>query len=341
MCAMKGLPFLLLIAAVALNSCTSALTRPGSPRNVRQLTTNGTHAEAYWAPDGSKLVLMGLRQGDRADQIYTLVLNSGELKRISNGQGKKTCGYFLRDGRLIYSSTHHHSADPPPPPDRSKGYGWPLYRTFDIFRRERDGSLTQLTNSDGYDAESTASPDGKRIVFTSHREDGIGLWTMNIDGTGLKQVTQREGYAGGAFFSPDSRRLVYRAFYPDTEEEKAQYRKMVRERMLRPVNLEIYVSDADGSNERQLTDNGHTNWAPVFHPNGRAIVFMSNKDQEKKRYFSLYEMDLEGKNVRRLTHGEHFDGFPHFSPDGKRLVFVSDRNAKSRRDLNVFLADWR
>ena len=76
-------------------------------------------------------------------------------------------------------------------------------------------------------------------------------------------------------------------------------------------------------------------------PDGRTIVFMSNKDQEKKRYFSLYAMNLDGSGIRRLTEGAHFDGFPHFSPDGRRLVFVSDRNATSRRDLNVFLADWR
>lgn len=328
-------------ALLLLAGCARMPVTPGGVHDLRQLTTNGTHAEAYWSPDGSKLVLMGLREGDRADQIYTLDLETKALTRISNGQGKKTCGYFLPDGRLIYSSTHHHSPDPPPPPDRSKGYGWPLYRTFDVFRREPDGSLTPLTVSDGYDAESTVSPDGSRIVFTSHREDSIGLWTMNVDGTDKRKVTRREGYAGGAFFSPDGRRLVYRAFYPDSEEERAVYRRMVTERMLRPVNLEIYLSNADGSDERQLTDNGEVNWAPVFHPDGRTIVFMSNKDQEKKRYFSLYAMNLDGSGIRRLTEGPHFDGFPHFSPDGRRLVFVSDRNATSRRDLNVFLADWR
>lgn len=57
---------------------------------IRQLTSDGTHAEAYFAPDGKKLILMGLRKGDPADQIYSMDLESGTLKRLSTGKGKST-----------------------------------------------------------------------------------------------------------------------------------------------------------------------------------------------------------------------------------------------------------
>jgi Tol biopolymer transport system component len=172
-------------------------------RNIQQLTFNGTHAEAYWSFDGKKLILMGLRKDDAADQIYSLDPETGMLERLSTGKGKTTCGYWLPNGSFLYSSTHHHGDTPPPPPDRSKGYVWSLYRTFDIFLN--DGTLRQLTHNDGYDAEATVSPDGKRMVFTSHREGGIGLWTMKVDGTDLRKVNHRRGYAGGAFFSPDGK----------------------------------------------------------------------------------------------------------------------------------------
>lgn len=56
----------------------------------RQLTTEGTHAEAYFSADGKRLVLMGLRAGDKADQIYELDLASGTLGRVSDGRGKTT-----------------------------------------------------------------------------------------------------------------------------------------------------------------------------------------------------------------------------------------------------------
>jgi dipeptidyl aminopeptidase/acylaminoacyl peptidase len=60
------------------------------PREIRQLTSGGTHAEAYWAPDGKRIVLMGERPGDPADQIYELEVATGALTRVSTGKGKAT-----------------------------------------------------------------------------------------------------------------------------------------------------------------------------------------------------------------------------------------------------------
>jgi Tol biopolymer transport system component len=59
-------------------------------REISQLTSGGTHAEAYWSPDGKKIVLMGERPGDPADQIYELEVASGALTRVSTGKGKAT-----------------------------------------------------------------------------------------------------------------------------------------------------------------------------------------------------------------------------------------------------------
>ena len=330
-----------LLLAVLLAGCA---TPPPAPelRDIRQLTRDGTHAEAYFSHDGKKLVLMAQRAGDKADQIYELDLATQALTRVSNGQGRTTCGYFLPDGRVLYSSTHQADPEPPAPPDHSKGYVWGLYRSYDIFLREKDGTLRNLTNSDGYDAETTVSPDGKRLVFTSHRDGGIGLYTMNVDGTDLRRVNHRRGYAGGAFFSPDGRWIVYRAAYPKTDEEKADFEKLLSERLLRPGNLEIYIARPDGSEERQLTHNGASNWAPSFHPDGRTIVFASNVHAPKGGRFSIYAMNVDGGDLRRLTTHDGFDGFPCFSPDGTKLVFISNRNGKDpRKDLNVFIADWR
>lgn len=333
-----------LLTALLLAGSAALAVGCGAPelRNIRQLTTDGTHAEAYFSYDGKRLVLMAQRAGDKADQIYELDLATNGLTRVSTGGGRTTCGYYLPDGRILYSSTHHHGAEPPAPPDHSKGYVWGLYRTYDLFVRSKDGTLKQLTNSDGYDAETTASPDGKRLIFTSHREGSIGLYTMNPDGTDLRKVNHRTGYAGGAFFSPDGGRIVYRAAYPKTDAEKADFEKLLSERLLRPGTLEIYTARPDGSDERQLTDNGASNWAPSYHPDGKTIVFASNLHAPRGGKFSIYAMNADGTGLRRLTTHDGFDGFPCFSPDGKQLVFISNRNGKDpRRDLNVFIADWR
>lgn len=185
------------------------------------------------------------------------------------------------------------------------------------------------------------SPDGRRIVFTSHREGSIGLWSMNIDGSDLRRITKRKGYAGGAFYSPDGTKLVYRAFYPRDEEQMREFERLAEERLLRPINLEIYISDADGSHEVQLTHNGKVNFAPAWHPNGKQIIFTSDMDAKRRGQYNLYLINADGTGLRRLTDHDGFDGFPHFSPDGRRLVWISDRNAKRPRELNVFLADWR
>jgi TolB protein len=313
-------------------------------QNVRPLTKDGTHAEAYWSFDGKKIILMAQREGDKADQIYELDVASLSMTRISSGEGKCTCAYYLPDGRIVYSSTHLSGAEAPARPDRAKGYVWPFFREFELFLREKQGSLVRLTNNDGYDAETTVSPDGKRLIFTSHRDGGMGLYTMNVDGTDLQKVTRRKGYAGGAFFSPDGKWIVYRAFYPKTPEDVPVLDKLLNERLLEPMkcHFEIFVARPDGSEERALTSNGKANWAPSFHPDGKTIVFASNMDAAQPGRFSIYAMGVDGTGIRRLTTHDGFDSFPHFSPDGKKLIFISNRDGKDpRRDLNVFLADWR
>jgi Tol biopolymer transport system component len=245
---------------------------------------------------------------------------------------------------MVYSSTHLSGPQPPPRPDRSKGYVWPFFREFELFLREKDGAVKRLTDNDGYDAEGTVSPDGKTIIFTSHRDGGMGLYTMGVDGTGLRKITQRRGYAGGAFFSPDGKWIVYRAFYPRTPEEEAALERLLLERILEPrkCHFEIFLARPDGSEERALTSNGKANWAPSFHPDGKLIVFASDMDATRPGQFSLYAMNADGTGQRRLTRHDGFDSFPHFSPDGTKLVFISNRNGKDpRRDLNVFVADWK
>src|SRR5690348_2838345 len=72
---------------------------------VRKLTFGGDNAEAYWAPDGKKLIMQSTPPGQQCDQIYTIDLEKGDIKQISTGGGKTTCSYFFPAGdRLLYSS---------------------------------------------------------------------------------------------------------------------------------------------------------------------------------------------------------------------------------------------
>ncbi len=311
-------------------------------RNIRQLSFGGENAEAYFSGDGKKLIFQSTRDGHGCDQIYEMNVDGTGLRMLSTGKGRTTCAYFLPNGkRIIYSSTHLASADCPPKPDFSRGYVWALYPSFDLFSAAPDGSdLKRLTTTEGYDAEATISPDGKKVVFTSTRSGDIEIYTMDVGGRNVKQLTSETGYDGGPFFSRDSKWIVYRAHHPATEKEIAEYKGLLKENLIRPSKLDIWVMKADGTGKRRVTNNGAANFAPYFFPDGKRIIFSSNMNDPRGRNFDLYAINIDGTGLERITFNETFDGFPMFSPDGKKIVFASNRNAKTQGDTNIFIADW-
>src|SRR5713101_217183 len=318
-----------------------ALPQEKHLHNVKQLAFGGENAEAYFSSDGKKLVFQSTRDGHECDQIYTMNIDGADVKMVSTGDGRTTCSYFFPgDKRILYSSTHLGAKQCPPRPDFSKGYFWAVYDTFDIFTAKPDGSdLKQLTKAPGYDAETTISRSGK-LVFTSKRDGDLDIYTMDANGRNVKRLTNELGYDGGPFWSYDGKQIVYRAYHPQTEKEKSDYLGLLKQNLIRPTTLEIWVVDADGSHKRQVTHNGKANFGPYFFPDGKRIIFASNMDDPKGRNFDLYKINVDGSGLERITYNDTFDGFPMFSPDGKKLVFASNRNGKIRGDTNVFIADW-
>ena len=311
-------------------------------KNLKQLTFGGENAEAYFSSDGKQLIFQSTREGHDCDQIYTMNIDGSNAKLVSTGDGRTTCSYFFPgQKRILYSSTHLGDKKCPPKPDYSRGYVWAIYPTYDIFTAKPDGSdLKQLTNTPGYDAESTITLDGKKIVFTSMRDGDLDIYTMDADGKNVRRLTNELGYDGGPFWSYDGKQIVYRAYHPETEEQKADYLGLLKQNLIRPTTLEIWVMNADGSNKRQVTRNGKANFGPYFFPDGKRIIFASNMDDPKGRNFDLYKINVDGTGLERITYNETFDGFPMFSPDGKKIVFASNRNAKVQGETNVFIADW-
>ncbi len=310
--------------------------------NIKQLTFGGENAEAYFSYDASKLILQSTREGFDCDQIFTMNSDGTNVKLVSTGKGRTTCSFiYPHEDKILYSSTHLGSPDCPPKPGYEHGYVWPLYSTFDIFSANIDGSnLKRLTETDGYDAEATISPDGKMVVFTSMRDGDLELYLMKPDGTGVKRLTTSKGYDGGAFFSFDNKKIIFRAHYPKNAEELAKYETLLSKNLVGPSNLELFIMDIDGSNKTQITKNGAANFGPYLHPNGKQVIFSSNVNDPKGRNFDLYLINIDGTGFEQVTFNESFDGFPMFSHDGKTLVFASNRNAKERGETNIFIADW-
>jgi Tol biopolymer transport system component len=318
--------------------------------NVQQLTNGGDNAEAYFSYDGQYLVFQKtyVKEGIPCDQIYVgKVPAAGEKfvpKLVSTGKGRTTCAFFTKDNRhVVYASTHLAGEGCPPVPDRNvlKRYIWPIYTSYDIFMADLNGKIVKrLTDTPGYDAEASLSPDGKKMIFTSMRDGDLDLYCMNLQNGKTVRITKDLGYDGGAWFSPDGKKIVWRASRPKTEAEIKDYKDLLAQGLVAPTNMEVFVADADGSAAKQVTQYGQANWAPNFTPDGKKIIFCSNHEYPRGFPFNMYLINLDGTGLEKISRDNGFDAFPMFSPDGKNIVFCSNRNNGGTRDTNIFIADW-
>jgi Tol biopolymer transport system component len=320
----------------------TALAAAADLANIKQLTNGGENAEAYWSPDGKRLIFQSTRGDLKCDQIFIMNADGSDQHMVSTGKGRTTCGYFLPDNKhILYASTHLAGDACPPAADRSKGYVWAVYAGYDIFQSKDDGTgIKRLTHSDGYDAEATVNWKTKKILYTSMASGDLDLWTMKLDGSSKKRLTESYGYDGGAVFSRDGRQVVWRGNHPATEATKQKYATLLKDNLTSPMKMELLISDANGKNVKQLTDFNCASFAPTFTPDGKQILFSSNKHNCDGRKFELYLINTDGTGLRQITDYGGFTSFPEFSPDGKKLVFVSDWKAPARYEFNVFTADW-
>jgi Tol biopolymer transport system component len=321
-------------------------------KNIRQLTFGGDNAEAYWSFDSKMVSFQSNNKawGLKCDQIFYLNVDQSTLQDgsrpqlISNGQGRTTCAFFMPGNKnILYASTHSGGAECPVDPERKPGgkYLWPIYDTYDIYVADLKGKMVkQLTNMAGYDAEATISPKKDKIVFTSTRNGDLDLYVMDIDGKNVKQITKEIGYDGGAFFSPDGKKLVFRASRFKTDAEKKEYVELLKQGLVAPTAMEIFVCNVDGTGLRQVTNLGKANWAPFYHPDGKRIIFSSNHKGTRGFEFNLFMINEDGTNLQQITYDKVFDSFAMFSPDGKRLIWSSNRNNGGTRDTNLFVAEW-
>lgn len=341
-------------AANAAQPYSDTILFPGETHfaNVRQLTFGGDNAEAYLSKDGKYLTFQRTdpKNGIDCDQIWMGKLpqtadEKFEPKLISTGTGRTTCSFFYPDGKhVLYASTHFGGTACPPVPDRKKygnKYIWPVYESMDIFQADLNGKITkQLTNTKGYDAEATISPKGDKMVFTSMRDGDLDLYTMDLNGKHVKRITNTLGYDGGAWFSPDGTKIIWRASRPTTPDEVKEYKELLKDNLVAPTHMEVWIANADGSNAHQVTNLEQANWAPNFTPDGKHFIFCSNHEYKRGFPFNMYIADIDGSNIQKISRDKGFDAFPMFSSDGKKFVFSSNRNNGGGHDTNIFIADW-
>ena len=121
-----------------------------------------------------------------------------------------------------------------------------------------DGSVSKLT--DGYDNFPRWSPAGNLIEFTSFRNSDFDVYTIHPDGSDLRQLTTTPGNDGHAVWSPDGKYLLFSSSRYGFKDEAPLY-----DRIPQPYG-ELFVMNADGSNQRPLTDNTWEDATPAWQP---------------------------------------------------------------------------
>ena len=271
--------------------------------NTRQLTYSGKRAgEGYFSEDGTAIIFQSEREPDNPFyQIYLMNLKSGDTHRVSTGVGKTTCAFF-RPGtdEVLYASTHH-----------------------DIFASAKQEEELEFRAS------------GKERRYSWDYDEAMDIFSAKRDGGNLKQLTDAPGYDAEASYSPDGTRIVFcslRDAYPKSGLSPQELKQLEVD----PAYFgEIYIMNADGSNQQRLTDKPGYDGGPFFTPDGQHIVWRHFTPDGSKS--DIYTMRTDGSRVRRLTDFDSMSWAPYFHPSGAYVIFASNKLGFSNFEL--FLVD--
>ena len=271
--------------------------------NIRQLTYEGKRAgEGYFSEDGTALIFQSEREsGNPFYQIYTLDLKTGDSHRVSTGIGKTTCAFF-RPGtnEVLFASTH---LDPEAVPKQK--------------------------------AELDFRASGKERRYSWDYDENMDIFSAQRDGAGLKQLTDVMGYDAEGAYSPDGSKIVFcslRDAYP-SEQLSPKEQKLLE---VDPAYFgEIYIMNADGSDQKRLTDVPGYDGGPFFSPDGERIIW--RRFDESGMNADIYTMRIDGSDVRQLTDFDSMSWAPYLHSSNKYAIFASNKFGFSNFEL--FLVD--
>jgi TolB protein len=253
--------------------------------NPHQISNHKTIAQSpTWGADGKSLAYSAFayhaNEHSRNLDLFTYDLTNGKRFLVSYRKGINSGAAFMPDGKNLLL-TISNAGNP------------------DIYRMTLDGrKMTRLTTGRTGDlnVEPAPSPDGRKIAFSSNRNDRPHIFVMNSDGTGAKQVTLAGVYNSTPAWSPDGKRIAFAGYESS--------------------HFDIFIMDADGTNMARLTSAKKPNgkWAnnedPSFSPDGRNILFRSDRTGK----YQLYLVSTDGESEHRLTFDQHEYYKPRWSP---------------------------
>lgn len=274
--------------------------------NIQQLTSKekSTAGEGYFSPDGKFIIFQSEREPENPFyQIYILNIGTGETHRVSPGVGKTTCSFFRPDSEeVLYASTH---LDP-------------------------EAKAKQQ-------AELEFRASGKKRRYTWDYDEYYDIFSARRDGSSLKRLTTAPGYDAEGAYSPDGKKIVFcslRDAYP-TDKLSPEDQKRLE---TNPGYFgEIYLMNADGSDQRRLTNWPGYDGGPFFSPDGERIIW--RHFSESGMLADIYTMRLDGSDICRVTDFGSMSWAPYFHPSHEYIIFHSNKYGYTNCEL--FIVDTR
>ena len=270
---------------------------------------------------GQRQIVFDSRR-DGTEEIYVMDSDGSNQQRLTRASGEDQGSWhpaWSPDGKKIAFSSNR---------DGNPG----------IYLMGADGSnVRRLTHTPGKRTVNECpdwSLDGRRIAFCSNRDGKLEIYVLDADGSNLRRLTHTPGMdkaSANPDWSPDGQQIAFGSTRDGKSNDWTE--------------SEIYVMASDGANVRRLTHTpGKGNWTPRWSPDGKKIIFCSNRGVESEGSedaYEIYVMDADGSNVRQLTTNERSATRPHWSPDGKKVVYHSarDGNPKDWKDHEIYVMD--
>ncbi len=210
-------------------------------------------------------------------------------------------------------------------------------------------NIRQVTSGFVKAGEGYFSPDGRTIIYQAVPQDYpfYQIYTQSLAGGEPRRVSTGRGKTTCSFFAPDGKGIIFASSHldPDLDRTEETGRKQLAEASKPGArrgyqwdfdpNMEIFAADVDGKNIRRLTFSKGYDAECSYSPDGRQIVFCSDRGGNP----NLYIMNADGSGVRQLTNEKGYNGGPFFSPDGKWVVYRSDRKRESLLQIHVIGVD--
>lgn len=250
---------------------------------------------------------------------------------------------------LAYQVTYSVTVDPSFSPDgRRMVYITVIAGREQLLIADVDGTNPVQITHDDYDHEDPAwSPDGSKIAFVSLKDGGEVISMMNVDGSGVEALSPANVRAIHPNWGPDSRTLAYCTdddlkppaknasdidvidivtrkiavlitggvnTYPSLSPDG---KRMAFRRILGELNSEVFIANADGSSQVNLSSHPAFDGWPSWSPDGAQIAFASNR----RANYQVYVMKPDGTDVRLVANTEGRATAPVWSRDGRSIYF--------------------